>query len=224
MKNQILNPILYITTLALVFFSCSKNENTQNEEPEVVNEISIVEQYVEPDTYFQDAIVNFKKGDMEAVLNDLDRAKDFLRTVVYELDTVHVQDFLISSNEINVLEKRLRDGDSVTLKDFERTFTIVDLAIGSYHVAIIEEIVNVDENNPEATIRLKRALIRADNSLDYDQIDLPVNVMNELSQVSKEVLSTEKASKKLLEQTKEKIRIFNERMEENTNDLDGSLN
>lgn len=205
--------------------SCSSNkkEDSENEESETINKISIVEQYLEPDTYFQDALINFKNGNTTAVLNDLDRAKDFIRTVVYEFDTVHQQDFLVSANEINILEKRIRDGDSVTLDDFERTFTIVDLAIGSYHVAIIEEIVKTDSNHQEITLRLNRALIRAENSLNYNQIDLPDHVLHELSEVNAEAIENSKPDKKFLEKVKDKIRIFNDRMQENSNELDGSF-
>lgn len=223
MISSIKESILFIISLAIII-SCTNSEDSKRVTREEVREISIIEQYIEPDTYFKDAILNFKKGDKEATLKDLNRAKDFLRTVVYELDTVHQQEFLISANEINVLEKRLRAGDSVTLKDFEQTFTKVDLAIGSYHVAIIEQLVAKDRNHPEVKIRLKRAIIRADNSLDYDQIDLPANVMNELSKVNVKAMESDEASKKLLEKTKEKIRIFNETMKENNNELNETMN
>lgn len=217
--------IAILTAISFSIVSCSSENNEGRNDESNENhkeEINILEQYKEPDVYFADAVKNFEKGDTIALLSDLDKAKDFLEKVVYEYDTVHKMEFLESANEINLLKKKIRNSDSVTINDLKRTFSKIDLAIGSYHVAIIEEWVKLEENSEEATVRLKRALIRADNSINYTEIELPDYVMKDLSSVSDEVLKAEKASKQLLEKTKEKIRIFNERMEENSNPLDGS--
>ena len=86
MKNTILNGLTIVTLLLTV--SCSNKSSNKNEYVKAIEEEAKV-QYMDPDNFFAEAIIEFEKGNTETTVSEIIDAQDAMRKIIIEGDSVY---------------------------------------------------------------------------------------------------------------------------------------
>jgi hypothetical protein len=223
MNNKYTLMHLSLALSLLLLGGCGSEKKTTQNQDKGKERIDLPE-YLEPDSYFNEAIGHFEAGEMEDVANQIKLAIDYVGNVVIKDDTLHNSIIEFAVADLNDLLDNIGDSSITTTTDqLRETFAGVDGSIGRYHLTVIEDWI-VNETNDERSLRrMHRSLIRTEYAIEHANIQLTDEEKAELEKAKTDVLKAEKASHSLWKRIKTLVKTFEDRVEENSNPLDGTF-
>ncbi|UXP32331.1 hypothetical protein N6H18_18490 [Reichenbachiella agarivorans] len=215
MKKSIAYMPLSLAFSLVILVGCgSKNETTTD---------PVVAEFLEPDSYFEKAIVSFDQGDSLLAVAQIDSAIAFIASVEVKSDTVHTDIIEFSISDLTGLSQRIISGTITSSDQMKDTFSDIDRSLGMYHLHVIEAWILNETNDQESIERMHRALTRTSYALAHADLRLTDDELQELSKAKADVQAAEKATLPLWKRIKATIEVFNQRMDDNSNSLDGTL-
>jgi hypothetical protein len=195
--------------LALALLTPGGYGGNKKEAKEGENAIEAVEviDYLEPDNYFQKAIVHFENGNKEAAVDMISSAAEFIESVVVEGDTLHANIIEFALGELDDLTEEIQNGNVSSPEQLRMVFASVDQSIGIYHMTVIESWVINETNDERSLRRMHRALTRTGYALDHSGLILAELEEEELAKAKEDVLKADKASHDLWKRVKAKIKV-----------------
>lgn len=210
---------LFLAVFILSLGGCENKKKTESTSSEEM----IVVEFLEPDNFFNEAMLAFDNGDMELAFEKIFEATTFINSVTVENDTVHADVINFAVVELNELSEGILEGAITSTDEMKEVFVSVDKSIGMYHLLVIEDWVINETNDEESLNRMHRALIRTEYALGHAELEITEMEAEEIAKAKTDVAKAEKASHDLWKQIKKRLKALNARLDENVNPLDGTL-
>ncbi|MEO9804742.1 MAG: hypothetical protein ABJF04_15915 [Reichenbachiella sp.] len=209
-------PLTMIIALGIIGCGCqNKKNNIADEKKEVPSNV-----YLEPDTFFKQAIASFENGDMATTYKQIGLAIDFIKKSEVEGDTVHIEMLDFAIEDLTELQSRVLDTLVSDIEDLKDLFSKTDISLALYHIDIVSDWVGDEINNERSLRRMHKALVRAEYALAHKKITLNDEEKLELIKTKSDVVNADQPSLPLWESVKIKLEQLNDKIEENTSSLD----
>lgn len=220
MKNSILLPLTFMVVGAsLIFLTACSTKKSSDKKSSQAN----VTVFPEPDIYFNNAIAAFESNDIPKVLEQIALAKKFTASVLINNDTLHASVIEFAIADLEELQQRIKEGKSYSSNQMRIVFSGVDQSIGTYHIYVVEAWIANEEYSEKVLNRVNRAIVRTENAIKFSDMSLTEDEEQELALAKKDLAKAEKITHSNWSLIKAKLMKINQMLEENENDLDGTL-